>query len=731
MRVFLILLALIALFATGWHAAFQGTDARHMKGAPQIERQIHRAAIAIVANAGGDPVEVRTSGRHVLLTGPVESAGKRDMLVARIGALPLVTRLTDEMTVLDRADPYTLEILKAPDGGLLVTGFVPNRRAEDRLLAEARGIGGSAGVTARLKLAVGVPDGNWTGMVSAGLEALGRLNHGRLAIEGEAADLEGEAADDAAAAAVEAAIAAAPMGRWTTTLTQAPPADGFVFAAAKPLEGPVVVEGHAPDEAARDRLLAATAEQTGREVTGTLKFAVGMPGPAWPDRAAEGLPALALLEQGRIELREWSMRVEGTVDTDEDYAALSLHLGEDWEVSVTVRNPTPHGNVDVVLTPDGRLTVKGLLPRGLNPEELASAMPEADLAGVEPELRGRPSDWSGALDGMSIILPRFEDMEARILGKTISVRGLLKRGFGREGVHAALRSATGPDWEVLVTALERRPFAELTLSLVGGKVELSGVLPVGLDPEAALAAMRTDAAAVGLAGGGDGEADNWRTALDSLADLLSGFDRLEARLVDEQMSMTGLLRPGHVASDIRAQLTDRLPAGWDVEMTLEESDAYEGDRRTNLRTGAGETFRSGHWLPDVSFPVSAERCGTEIDSATSNRGLDFDEGAVELGSGQDDLLDRLAAIAIRCLNGSDMRIEISGHTASVGNDAGNRLLSERRAMAVARALVDRGVRAQGIVAVGRGEEDPIATNDTTEGRRQNERIAFRVLGGNK
>ena len=104
MRVFLIVLVLLGLFATGWYAAFQGTDRPHLRGAPQIERDIHRAAIKIVAAAGGEPVEVRASGRHVTLTGPVESAEKRDALLKDIAQVSLVVAVLDDMTVLDRAD---------------------------------------------------------------------------------------------------------------------------------------------------------------------------------------------------------------------------------------------------------------------------------------------------------------------------------------------------------------------------------------------------------------------------------------------------------------------------------------------------------------------------------------------------------------------------------------------------------------------------------------------------
>ena len=69
-------------------------------------------------------------------------------------------------------------------------------------------------------------------------------------------------------------------------------------------------------------------------------------------------------------------------------------------------------------------------------------------------------------------------------------------------------------------------------------------------------------------------------------------------------------------------------------------------------------------------------------------------------------------------------IKVSGHTDSVGNDQSNLRLSEQRADAVMNALIERGVRAEAMNATGMGEADPIASNNTAEGRAQNRRIVF-------
>lgn len=73
------------------------------------------------------------------------------------------------------------------------------------------------------------------------------------------------------------------------------------------------------------------------------------------------------------------------------------------------------------------------------------------------------------------------------------------------------------------------------------------------------------------------------------------------------------------------------------------------------------------------------------------------------------------------------RIEVSGHTDNVGSAKKNKALSEERAQACRDYLVQKGIDGSRIEAVGRGDEQPIASNDTEEGRRENRRIEAREL----
>ncbi len=77
----------------------------------------------------------------------------------------------------------------------------------------------------------------------------------------------------------------------------------------------------------------------------------------------------------------------------------------------------------------------------------------------------------------------------------------------------------------------------------------------------------------------------------------------------------------------------------------------------------------------------------------------------------------------------NLKVEISGHTDSVGKDAFNKQLSQLRANAVKSFLTSKGIDTRRVKAVGYGEERPLASNDDElEGRQYNRRVEFKVLG---
>jgi OmpA-OmpF porin, OOP family len=97
----------------------------------------------------------------------------------------------------------------------------------------------------------------------------------------------------------------------------------------------------------------------------------------------------------------------------------------------------------------------------------------------------------------------------------------------------------------------------------------------------------------------------------------------------------------------------------------------------------------------------------------------FDTNQSTLIAGAYETLDRLA-MALREKSGRQVAIE--GHTDNVGSEMSNRGLSERRAQSVQSALMERGVARTQITTLGKGENFPVASNETADGRQQNRRV---------
>jgi outer membrane protein OmpA-like peptidoglycan-associated protein len=103
----------------------------------------------------------------------------------------------------------------------------------------------------------------------------------------------------------------------------------------------------------------------------------------------------------------------------------------------------------------------------------------------------------------------------------------------------------------------------------------------------------------------------------------------------------------------------------------------------------------------------------------------FDTGKANLNPGAARTLDQLVAFLTE---NPQRTIAIEGYTDALGSDATNQVLSERRAIAVKNALIDRGIAPNRVSARGLGESSPVASNDNAAGRQQNRRVEIIVSG---
>jgi outer membrane protein OmpA-like peptidoglycan-associated protein len=103
----------------------------------------------------------------------------------------------------------------------------------------------------------------------------------------------------------------------------------------------------------------------------------------------------------------------------------------------------------------------------------------------------------------------------------------------------------------------------------------------------------------------------------------------------------------------------------------------------------------------------------------------FDTGKYTLKPGAREKLAKISGIV---LAHPGLNLQIEGYTDSVGSDQFNQTLSEQRANAVRDYLIQNGVAETAVTSKGFGKADPVATNDTAEGRQRNRRVQLVVTG---
>jgi OmpA-OmpF porin, OOP family len=166
----------------------------------------------------------------------------------------------------------------------------------------------------------------------------------------------------------------------------------------------------------------------------------------------------------------------------------------------------------------------------------------------------------------------------------------------------------------------------------------------------------------------------------------------------------------------------------DREVKLSGDALYEA-AANQIRAGLGKDFPQGfQFKPEISVkpaaaPVDATVCQQLFADLLGKARIRFETGKADIAADSAGLLDRLIETALRC---PTVNIEISGHTDSDGEEATNQTLSEKRAQAVTDYMVRAGLPANRFLPVGYGSTQPIAGNDTDEGKAQNRRIDFVV-----
>jgi OOP family OmpA-OmpF porin len=184
---------------------------------------------------------------------------------------------------------------------------------------------------------------------------------------------------------------------------------------------------------------------------------------------------------------------------------------------------------------------------------------------------------------------------------------------------------------------------------------------------------------------------------------LAEVDEGSVLVQPESIRIQGVTGSQDAAATVSRMLADRLGPSAKLDIAI----SYDPERD-----------------PLNSLPTP-EECVRDLNAILAEAKIAFEPGSVTIAPSAVGTLDRLAETMKDC---SEVPMEVSGHTDSQGREEMNLGLSQGRAEAVVAALMERRILTGNLVAKGYGEIEPLASNETEEGREANRRIEFRLVG---
>ena len=351
-----------------------------------------------------------------------------------------------------------------------------------------------------------------------------------------------------------------------------------------------------------------------------------------------------------------------------------------------------------------RVTLSGSAPLPASKGRLVESA-RAGLGGVEVVdqmnlARGAPPRFDNAAALLLDQIGKLKDGKITLTDTTVNLSGMARDLGGREAIAAALKNLP-EGYSVAANDVKAPPYIfQAYKDPVATTLTLTGYVPDN-NVHAALVA------AAGRKFVSDKVVDNLKASVGAPAGFaaaavpaLGALSRLSTGTLvisDREVKLSGDALYDAAANQIRAGLGREFPQGWQ----------YKAD--ISVRPPAAG--------------VDATVCQQLFTELLSKARIRFESGKADISADSAGLLDRLIETALRCPNAS---IEIAGHTDSAGDEAANQVLSEKRAQAVSDYLVKAGLPANRFTPVGYGSTQPLAGNETEEGKAQNRRIDFVV-----
>ncbi len=351
-----------------------------------------------------------------------------------------------------------------------------------------------------------------------------------------------------------------------------------------------------------------------------------------------------------------------------------------------------------------RVTLGGNTPLPATRARLMDAA-RAALGGVEVAdrmgfARGAPARFDAAALLLIDQIAKLKDGKFLINDNKVSVSGMARDIGGREAIVMALRNLP-EGFAVTSTELKAPPYVfQANKDPVATTLRLTGYVPDNAVHAALVEAAQrkfvyekiVDNLKASVGAPRDFAAAVTR-ALGSLSRLSTGTLVVSER----EVKLSGDALYDVAAADIRDSLPRELPQGWKAVVEISVK-------------------------PQAS-PVDSSVCQQLLKYPLAKARIRFQPNSAAIDPDSTALIDQLAEIVQRC---PTTTIEVAGHTDGDGSDEINQALSEKRAQAVIDRLASVGLPPERFIAVGYGSSQPVAANDTDDGKAQNRRIEFLV-----
>lgn len=366
--------------------------------------------------------------------------------------------------------PFTFAVDKAGDLWT-VDGYAPDEEVRGRLLSKIHIMAADAEIRADIRLADGMPNGDWPLKTEAAIEALAKLERGTLEIQDQGVSLEGDVANQADLDAIQAVASETPGGAdWRSDLVVLRPTiRPYVIEIEKSEDGDWSIAGVVPDEESRDLLIRAVKQSAeDQDVDAKLQLADGMPGTDWQDYVQDRLSALDSVKAGMLRFKDYDVRLDGIVaDLDaakEAYAEVA-DIDPKIQTDLEALDSTMDAYLDLRLSPDDGITVNGALPSGLSRTEAVELLGLS--SGHDGELtengRGDAAAWRKDLATIGSYLPEFETVELSLKDGRAAIDGETHAKSDAEQVIDKLADALDRRWQPeLVIVTTDRTYADGT-----------------------------------------------------------------------------------------------------------------------------------------------------------------------------------------------------------------------------------------------------------------------------